>query len=365
MESRLIIASSETDADMYYASRMLAPDEFIYLETKTARKIYVSDLEFSRALREAKADEVFNLSSRPQRFKDAISWIIAENDITEVTVPANFPIAYAEVLRKKKIKIRIGTGAFFPEREAKNEEEIRDIIAVQKVNEKAMRAAIGAIRKSFIRQDNKLSYGSRILTSEILKEMIEIEFVRGGCKSENDIVSCGPATSQPHHSGRGPILAHQPIIIDIYPRSSNSRYFADMTRTVVKGKASPEIKKMHQAVLAGQRIAISQVRAGTEIRSLFNEVNGYFEKSGFKTETGSRNPEGFIHNLGHGVGLEIHERPFLGPKSEGILKTGNVITIEPGLYYPDTGGVRIEDMVLVEQDGCLNLTSFPKFLEIK
>lgn len=365
MKAKLLIASSENNADMYYASRILIPDEFVYLEMEGCRRIYVSDLEFSRALRESSVDEVFNSFSKPEKYKNVLAWIIAENKIKEVLVPEYFPIKYADTLKKLKVKIEIKSGTFFEERITKRKNEIKNIVDTQRVNEEAMRSAIEVIRKSKIRKDKKLVYKNKILTSEFLKEFIEIEFVRGGCKSENDIVSCGKDTSQPHNAGNGPLFANQPIIIDLYPRSFGNRYFADMTRTVVKGKASMEIKNLYNTVLEGQKLAIESVGAGMEAKELFKKVNDHFRKSGYETTLGSRKPEGFIHNLGHGVGLEIHEKPSLGPYSEEKLVAGSVITIEPGLYYPDIGGVRIEDMVLVKNDGCENLTKMPKNLEIK
>jgi Xaa-Pro aminopeptidase len=191
-----------------------------------------------------------------------------------------------------------------------------------------------------------------------------MEFVKGGCRSENEIVSSGKNTSQPHNMGKGPVYANQPIIIDIYPSSVRNRYFADMTRTVVKGKASPEIKKLYNTVLEGQKLAIKNVKAGVGINSLYKSVIDYFEESGYRTELGTRNPQGFIHGLGHGVGLEIHESPSLKLRNNQKLEAGNVVTIEPGLYYPNIGGVRIEDMVLVKGNGYENLTKFPKVLEI-
>lgn len=364
MKPRIIISGSESDADMYYATGILIPDDFIYLETDDRRVIYVSDLEFSRALEESKVDEVFNTFSKPEKYASVLSWIVAENKIKEITVPENFPIKYAEALSKLGVRIKITEGAFFEGRVVKQEEEIAKIKATQKINEKAMRAAIEVLKQSQIRKDKKLVFSGRIVTSEFLKEFIEIEFVRGGCKSEDDIVSCGLDTSQPHNGGSGPIFANQPIIIDIYPKSTRTRYFADMTRTVIRGKASPDIKDIYDTVLEGQKLAISDVRAGMRISDLHGRVNTYFESRGYKTVLGSRSPEGFIHNLGHGLGLEIHEEPFLSPYNKGKLKEGNVITIEPGLYYPGIGGVRIEDTVLVGKDGCENLTKMPKKLEI-
>lgn len=365
MKPRLIIASSERDADMYYATRILIPDDFIFLEIGGKKIIYVSDLEYSRACMQAQVDEVVNIFSRPAKYKSTLAWIAAGNNLREVMVPENFPIVHAEALRKLKVKIEVKPGMFFEERSVKNGEEIRAIRTTQRVNEKAMQSALAVVKKSRIKKDGKLKYGTKILTSEFLKEVIGIEFLKGGCKSHDDIVSCGKDTAQPHNEGNGPLYANRPIIIDIYPKSSKSQYFADMTRTVVKGKASEEVKKLYRTVLEGQKLAIKDVEAGVTINSVDGKVREFFEESGYKTEFGAKNPQGFIHNLGHGVGLEIHEHPFLGPKNGQKLEAGNVITVEPGLYYPELGGVRIEDMVLVKETGCENLTKFPKILEIK
>lgn len=364
MKAKLIIASSETDADLYYATRILIPDAFVYLEVAGKRTIYVSDLEFSRALAEAQVDAVVNLCDRPKRYGSALAWIISGHQIKEVSVPENFPIKYAEMLKKLRVKIKIQAGEFFENRAMKNPEEIRDIRATQKVNDRAMRSALAAIKQSRIRKDGKLAYQGKILTSEFLKEIIGIEFLRGGCKSEEDIVSCGLGSAQPHNLGSGPLLAHQPIVIDLYPRSVRSRHYADMTRTVVRGKASPEIRKMHATVLAGQKAALRNIRAGAVISSLEQGVREGFEKAGYTTELQGDSPQGFIHSLGHGVGLEIHEPPFINRRNEERLQAGQVITVEPGLYYPQIGGVRIEDLVLVKEQGCENFTKTPKVLEI-
>jgi len=133
---------------------------------------------------------------------------------------------------------------------------------------------------------------------------------------------------------------------------------------VVKGKASDEIKKIYKTVLQGQKIAIENLKAGVKISSLEKEVRAYFEDAAYITEHINGNSRGFIHGLGHCVGLDIHEKPFIDQKNNKKLKAGNVITIEPGLYYPGIGGVRIEDMLLIKEEGYENLTNFPHFLEI-
>ena len=364
MKAKVIIGHSEIDSDLYYATYFLAPDNFIYLEIGKRKIVYVNDMEFSRATGEIKCCEVFNVSSCPKKYKNALEWIVKENKIDEIIVSENLPIKYVETLRKLGVKIEIKVGDFFPERSEKNEKEIENIKKTQEVNGKGMSLVIEVIRKSKIKKDGKLEYKNKILTSEFLKEVVDIEFLKGKCRSEMNIISCGKLSAQPHSSGSGAIFANEPIVIDLFPRSMENRYYADMTRTVVKGKASEEIKKIYKTVLQGQKMAIENLKAGVKISSLEKEVRAYFEKIGYTTENVNGNSQGFIHSLGHGVGLDIHEKPSITQKNNKKLKVGNVITIEPGLYYPEIGGIRIEDMLLIKGEGYENLTNFPHFLEI-
>ncbi len=192
-----------------------------------------------------------------------------------------------------------------------------------------------------------------------------MEFFKKDYFSEDNIVSCGEDCSDPHNFGSGPLFADQPIMIDTCPRSIKNRYFADMTRTVVKGKASTEIRKMYNAVLGAQKLALGEIKDGMRADLIHKKVQDYFANRGFKTEEKNGKIQGFFHGTGHGVGLDIHETPRINLNYKKKLKAGNVVTVEPGLYYPKIGGVRIEDLVVVTKTGCKNLTKFPKFLEIK
>lgn len=365
MKPKLIIACSETDSNLFYTTGFLAPDEFVFLEAGGKRIVFINDMEFSRAQAEATVDEIINTSSRPKQYATMLEWIVSEKKISEVVVPENFAIKYAEDLRKLGVEIEVKSGEYFSQREVKSQAEINNIKATQKVNDRAMTAAIEILHKSEIREDGKLEYGGKILTSEFMKEIIGIEFLKGGCRSEMDIVASGRQSAQPHNSGSGPLFARQPIVIDLFPRSIKSKYYADMTRTVVRGKASEEIRKIYDVVLKVQKASLKNVRAGIKIDSLEKEARKIFDAAGYKTELESKVSQGFIHNLGHGVGLDIHESPMVNRWNNHTLKQGSIITIEPGLYYPGIGGVRIEDMVLVKEDGCENLTKSPKLLEIK
>ena len=369
MIPKLIISDSEKNSNMFYATGMLVPDDFVYLKNNEKRIIYIDDLEFNRAEKEAEVDKVVNYSEYVKgidrdSFGDMLINILRDNKIKEVQVPGNFKMKYAEILLNNKIKIEV-CEPFFKERELKNKNEIEKIIEVQRVNEKALQEAINIIKKSKIRKDKKLSFQNKILTSEFVKEIIDIEFLKGGCFSESNIVSCGKDGSDPHNFGSGPLFANQLIVIDIFPRSKTTKYFADMTRTIVKGKASLEMKKMYNTVLGAQKLALGKIRNGVRADSIHKKVQNYFESKGFKTEEKDGKIQGFFHGTGHGVGLDIHETPSISLGNKKKLKAGNVVTVEPGLYYPEIGGVRIEDLVVVTKTGCKNLTKFPKFLEIK
>ena len=176
-------------------------------------------------------------------------------------------------------------------------------------------------------------------------------------------MASGVQAAEPHERGHGPIQKNVPIVIDIFPRSKKSGYFADMSRTVCIGTPPSEAQKMYDAVLGAQELAISMVRPGLACRAIQEAVEQFFIDAGFVTSGEGKEfayAEGFVHSIGHGVGLQIHEPPRFGKKSEDVLLPGEVVTVEPGLYYKDIGGVRIEDMVLVTEDGCRNLTNFGK-----
>ena len=187
--------------------------------------------------------------------------------------------------------------------------------------------------------------------------------MENNCIAAHSIVACGINGVDPHHQGSGPLYANQSIIMDIFPRDSESRYFADITRTVVRGKASPKLKKMFEAVLEGQKIAFRSIREGADGSKIHEAIQKRFEELGFTTGVKNGRVQGFFHGTGHGLGLDIHEPPRIS-RGKDILKAGQVVTVEPGLYYEDAGGIRIEDDVLVTRTGCLNLVKLPKILEI-
>jgi Xaa-Pro aminopeptidase len=197
-----------------------------------------------------------------------------------------------------------------------------------------------------------------------VKQRINKAILDRGCVAAHTIVACGDQGCDPHNEGTGPLKANQSIILDIFPRSQSSGYWGDITRTVVKGRASERLKILFQAVNHGQKIALKQIKGGVKGSDIHQSVQDYFNQAGFKTRRRNGRMEGFFHGTGHGVGLEIHEAPRLSSRASGRLEAGHVVTVEPGLYYPGVGGVRLEDLVVVTKTGNRNLTKFPIYLEV-
>lgn len=368
----LIIAASEYDSNIYYATHFFAPDPFIYIQTSEHKIIVVSDLELDRAKSQAGVDIVLpirkyenmarNKGVSSPSYSEILFEILEDLKVKKLLVPSNFAVAYADQLRERGYQLTVKPEPFFEKRMIKSDSEIEEIRKTLQATEDVMDKAIEAIRSSK-ESDRKLYSNGELLTSEKLKYLINSELIKKGCVASHTIASCGIHSIDPHHEGSGPLLANQPIILDIFPRNSKSGYYADMTRTVVKGKASSKLKAMFHAVLEAQNLAISMISNDMDGMLIHAEVLKLLEGRGFKTGELDGRMQGMFHGTGHGVGLEIHELPRISKKSD-TLKSGQVVTVEPGLYYVDTGGVRIEDLVVVKDSGCENLTHYPTLLEV-
>ncbi len=369
---QLLIASSEKDADLYYATRFIAPDPFVFVKAHGKSYILINDLEIDRAKKQAQVDGVYSTSRlaaeykqthrKPCDFIELVLYFLKRLHVASVIVPGNFPTQYYAPLRHAGLRIEYKNGLFFEERLIKTNAEIAAISQALRATEKAAREAITTLKHAVIRK-NKLYFKGRLLTSEALKKIIHRRLLEEGCTAEHTIVACGQHAIDPHDQGSGPLYAHQPIIMDIFPRSERTLYYADFTRTVVRGKASPELKKLYAAVKQGQDIAFKMIRHGIASKKVHAAIQARFAQLGFTTGVQDGRMQGFFHSTGHGLGLNIHEPPRVSV-GDDILKAGQVVTVEPGLYYKKTGGVRLEDVVVVTQKGCVNLTRFPRLLEI-
>lgn len=368
-DTLLIIDSSENNADLYYGTGFFIPDPAIFIEHKGKKILVLSDLELDRGKKEAQVDSVLCLSEYRKKlplkkqkkagFVDIVNLVFKERRIKNAVVPGRFPIKYGDELRKLGYRIDYKKDEpFFEARLKKTAEEIDLIRDALKKTARAMELAIGMIASSEIKKD-KLFLNGATLTSEKIKGEINAELSRLSFTASHTIVACGVHSSMPHHTGEGPIFTGQPVVIDIFPRSQENGYFGDMTRTVVKGEPSKELEKMYQTVLKGQKLGISLIKHGARSKDVHSAIVEFFKKSGFETGMIDGKQQGFIHSTGHGLGLEIHEPPRVS-SGDDVLEEGNVVTVEPGLYYEKLGGVRIEDVVVVKKDGCENLTRCAK-----
>jgi Xaa-Pro aminopeptidase len=378
--ARIIFAASDENSDLYYLTRFLTPDSYAWFEKNGRSAILLNDLERDRGRREARADRVVPLeavraarrkaSSKPPRYIDLVAFALKQRRIRNVEVPSTFPVGFADDLRKLGIRVEPVRGPFVRERLWKTSEEVRVIVAAIRKTEKVLAGAIRLIARSKIR-GRFLYEGKKKLTAERVKAFIAEWLLREAMLAEGTIVACGEDACEPHNRGAGPLRAHTAIILDVFPRSAETRYFADITRTVVRGKASPELMRIYTAVAGAQKAAFRMIRTGRTGAEAHKAVCGVFERLGYKTGEKNGKKQGFIHGTGHGLGLDIHELPVLSTAAarplagfDGAFRGGEVVTVEPGLYYPGVGAVRLEDDVLVTRTGCRILTRFPKVLEL-
>jgi Xaa-Pro aminopeptidase len=226
-----------------------------------------------------------------------------------------------------------------------------------------LEAGIRVLKRTKFGRDGYLYLNGAKLTSETLKTAVNTTIMAQGWLPSHTIISSGNQCVDPHHEGTGPIRANTSIIFDIFPRSQKNGYFGDLSRTVVRGRASERLKKIYATVQDGQKIGFDLIRDGVNGKEVHQKILDLFASRGFRTGKINGRMQGFFHGTGHGLGLDIHEAPRIAPV-DATLKTGHVVTVEPGLYYLGVGGVRLEDVVFVEANGNRNLTECPQFLEI-
>jgi Xaa-Pro aminopeptidase len=371
-QALLLVSASEGDSNMLYAAGIFVPDPFIFFEHKGTKFVVMSDLEIDRAKKQAKVDRVLSLSLYQRKLRklgkvptmiDILDLLFRERGIRSLIVPANFSALLSDQLRAKGYSIQIKRDPFFAQREIKNDQEVRQIAESLRVAVLGLDAGIRLLKRSKIGRDDYLYANGSRLTSEMLKTAVNTTIMAQGWLPSHTIISSGNQCVDPHHEGTGPVKAHTSVIFDIFPRSQKNGYFGDLSRTVVRGRASDRLKKMYATVQDGQKIGFDLIRDGVNGKEIHDKILALFAARGFPTGKIGGRMQGFFHGTGHGLGLDIHEAPRIAPV-DATLKTGHVVTVEPGLYYLGTGGVRLEDVVLVKPTGNRNLTDCPQFLEI-
>jgi Xaa-Pro aminopeptidase len=286
-------------------------------------------------------------------------------NITSVVVPPTFQLRTADHLRANGIEVVIDDDAWVARRRRKTPWEIEGLERAQRAVETAFRTAARMLREAEPTSGDRLRYEGEILTSEWIRETMAGDLVSSGAESEEIIVQSGEACFDVHLLGSGPIAPDQSVIIDCFPRDRRTGVHTDMTRTFAPGSPSEDLRTLHKHVRAALDLAFEAIKPGEP--GPHAKVSEYFHSQGFGTQmhhTGDGAiKEGFIHGLGHGVGLEVHERPYIG-RTADVLQEGDVIAVEPGLYVRGVGGVRLEDTVLVTDTGVEHITDpYPYDLE--
>lgn len=340
-------------AEIQHRTGLTAPDAFIYLYPEGGQPtVYFDAREFDvkkQELKKLKNNVVIKrLEPYVQKVKGKpantlaalVLSMLKEYKVKKVRISPTLGYEIARGLQEAGIQLEIYS--YEAERERKTKQEIKHLISAQRVNETAFDLAWKILAESKIVK-NRIIYKEEILTSERLKSIIRKHFLEKGYDCPDGIiVASGKQTARPHDEGSGPILPNQLIIIDIFPRSEATGYVADMTRTFVKGKPSEKMKRLYRDVEKVQREIADSIKAGDSCSAVHKATVVAFKKLGHQTSP----QKGFMHGTGHAIGLQVHEGPRLSSLSHRIIEPGMVLTVEPGLYYPGIGGVRIEDVVI-------------------
>lgn len=356
----LIYADTRRSSDQLYLGKFGVPDPFIAIKKGGKRIAVLSQLEYARGLKESAFDTILSLEEWLEQARakygkvdvgvaETIGTIAEEYGINGFKVPGDFPAAVAFDLQGLGIEVVPVKGSVFPSRETKSEEELGYLVQGNRCSAAGIRAAEKVLKDSTVKA-GYLYWGGKRLTSERLREAIEVACLEAGSISLDTIAAAGDQACDPHCAGSGPIRANELIIVDVFPRVSKTGYHGDMTRTFLKGMPSDAQRKLVATVGAVQKQAVEQVKTGVNGKSIHTSIVEFFQSKGYETKRTETGAVGFFHGTGHGLGLDVHEAPRVSSVNYR-LKRNSVVTIEPGLYYPGLGGCRIEDVVAVTDDG--------------
>ncbi len=374
----LLMGTPSKNSDLLWFTGFNASDPFPAFSAHGKKIGLIPLLEVGRAKKESHLDEILNLTEIIKDLRktnphagvaDAIVLAALSEGIDTFRVSEDFPVGLYHRLQSLGLKLvsvsETDERPLFHNRSIKTKKEIQGI---KKGN---LAASAGFVRveqilkESVIASQKKLQWKGKNLTAEILKDEIQVAVTRaGGLLDIGLICAPGDQAIDCHSSGTGPIAADQLIVVDIFPRDRESFNYGDMTRTYLKGRASPKQRKLVETVLAAQRLAIKSIKAKKHGARIHQQVVDFFNKKGYKTKKTKTGYVGFIHGTGHGLGFDIHEEPTLSSRSKQPLLAGQCVTVEPGLYYLGLGGCRIEDCVLITKKGCEMLSKHPYDWEI-
>jgi Xaa-Pro aminopeptidase len=373
MTDVLIYGDSVRSPELRHEVPVPIPDPFLYVEKDGRRIVVLHSLEVPRVRADAPELEIVpheQLGSDELYASGLRGWEVMlelvlracrELGIQTASVPESFPLGLADHLRANGVELAVDRDLFDNRRRSKTQTELQGIRKAQRACEAALDASRDLLRRA---QPNGagLEVDGEPLTCERLKRVIEDVFADHEVEGSDMIVSHGTQTAVGHDQGSGQIASNEPIVFDLFPRDKATGCYADMTRTYVVGDPPDEVKEWHRLVKEALDASTQDIKPGVNGRKLYEKVCGIFQDAGYKTqlnkEPGEVLEDGFFHGLGHGVGLEVHELPGLSRIGHDLVP-GDVVTVEPGLYRSGFGGLRLEDLVLVTDDGHEVITDYP------
>jgi Xaa-Pro aminopeptidase len=368
MRTTLIAGIPTTNAALYRRIRFLAGDPAAIIDWPEGREprstLIIRAIEMERAKQHARAGEVrcpedfppaggFS-GDRETSTAQGVADCLRRAGTKQVHAHKTTPLIFTHHLREAGIEVVYDPDLFALEQRSKDEQELAWLREAQGVTEEAMRMACEMVARATPGTSGVLTHDGAPLTSERVRTQIDLFLLERGYTNPTSIVAGGPQGADCHAYGSGPLRTGEPVIIDIFPRSKQTLYNGDCTRTVVHGDIPDELARMHAAVVEAKAAAIGATHPGASGDSVHATARAIITQRGFHMglppEDAPISYVSMVHGTGHGIGLEGHEPPLLD--ANGLpLVIGDVVTIEPGLYCKAIGGVRIEDMVVVTERG--------------
>ena len=381
----LIAGVSATNRSLYHRIRFLAGDPAAAIDLPTdhahlpGRTLIIRDIEMDRARAHARVDRVIcpaestpdgGLSGdREIATAQATAEFLRRAGVTRVISDRSLPLVFAEMIKRAGLALECDLDLGVLDRRSKDAQEIELLREAQAVTEGAMRMACEMVARARAGSGGVLSHDGETLTAERVMSAIDIWLLERGYANPGSIVAPGRTGADCHERGHGPIRTGEPVIIDIFPQNKRTLYNGDCTRVVVHGDIPGEVAKMHDAVVRAKKAAIAAARAGATGEAVHRAAIEVIQSCGYAVGLpGQHGDSGkdpsfcsMVHGTGHGIGLDVHEPPLLDMKGPELV-VGDALTIEPGLYCAAIGGIRIEDMVIITENGCENLNSLPEGL---
>ncbi len=372
----LIFADGEPSADLRYAIGMGASEPVVYLRVRRRGLVLLGDADLERGRGQVEHCRVLPLSryirngearkpSRTLLMAEAIRRVAKERKAGRLLVPAGFPLGLARALRRLKVRVKpCRDELLFPEREIKSSDEVEMIRAAVVMAEVGMAEAVQALRTSKVGPRNRLLYRGAPLTTDRVRSIIQVAVWQAGGRVVDAVVAGGHRTGVGTDWESGPLVANEPIVLGITPRSEKTGYHGEITRTFVRGRASETVRQLDAAVGRAQGVILNLVRDGAQATAIHRAVQSQLRREGFSRDRAGRGSQGASQSTGQGIGLDSREPPSVGADSPSVLQSGHVLSVGPRVCAPGAGIVRATDVLVVTRNGARALSQFERVLEV-